>query len=440
MPKAAKYTLYKVDPTSPSSKPPCAFFKKGDCRNGDKCKFSHGEENESDAQKKTTANKGGTESDSSSVVSSESDDESDSEGEVEVVEDKKEKKGKKEVVKKVPATDGSEDAKTAKGKKKKASSVKVVVKESNDSDGSDSSDDEEDELKMQRELLRKMEEEAGRKKEERKRKKRKEAEKNERENKKKMKKEKQQESSFAYPTTKMPPSSLVEEVYNSHNRAKGTKVAIDEVIVSVCMNENNELKRLQGKIQKTGDEQGKDAIQRARVAVKDIQTRAIIALEEARAEMKKKEEGERQDNPANKKLWQEVATMMATISQLKTEEKNWTKALHDLEAREAQLDSGAVAEQEIANMEEGGEVKPEIVDTVNNEIVPLVGEKIQKSVEDITLAADRIAQVLRGVNELVEDSEGVKKSLYEMYVQDGRMFKGYVQVDNPKGLINGLLK
>ncbi|GMI40307.1 hypothetical protein TrCOL_g73 [Triparma columacea] len=274
-------------------------------------------------------------------------------------------------------------------------------------------------------------------KEKRKRQKEKEVEKREIAKKKKV--EKQQENTFEYPKTKMPPSSLVEEVYKSHNRAKGTKVAIDEVIVSVCRNENEELKKLQGKVQKSGDEAGKDAIQRARVAVKDIQVRAMQKLEETREEMEQADMAERQDNPANKKLWADVAQMMAQISQLKAEEKSWMKALAELDQREKSLADGAVAEDEMALLTDSVEA-PAIASTVTQEIVPLVGEKIHKSVQDITLAADRIAQVLRGVNELVEDSEGVKKSLYEMYVQDGRMFKGYVGVDNPKGLINGLLK
>jgi len=119
----------------------------------------------------------------------------------------------------------------------------------------------------------------------------------------------------------MPPKELVEAVYNEHKRALGTKVAIDEVIVSVCRNENEELKKFQGKVQKAGDDAGKDAIQRARVAVKDIQARAIQRLDEARTEMKNKDAEARQDNPGNKKLWAEVAQMMASVSQLKAEEK-----------------------------------------------------------------------------------------------------------------------
>ena len=185
-------------------------------------------------------------------------------------------------------------------------------------------------------------------------------------------------------------------------------MAIDEVIVSVCRNENEELKKLQGKVQKSGDEAGKDAIQRARVAVKDIQVRAMQKLEETREEMEQADMAERQDNPANKKLWADVAQMMAQISQLKAEEKSWMKALAELDQREKSLADGAVAEDEMALLTDSVEA-PAIASTVTQEIVPLVGEKIHKSVQDITLAADRIAQVL--MEEGASSSDGMEEEL-----------------------------
>jgi len=64
------YTLHK---TTDGSKPPCAFFARGECRNGAGCKFSHGaaEPAKSSAKKQQQQVSDG---DSSSVVSSESED------------------------------------------------------------------------------------------------------------------------------------------------------------------------------------------------------------------------------------------------------------------------------------------------------------------------------------------------------------------------------
>ena len=56
--------------------------------------------------------------------------------------------------------------------------------------------------------------------------------------------------------------------------------------VSICKNENEELKKLQASIQsgRVGNEEDLDAVQRARVVVKDIMASALPALHEARDE------------------------------------------------------------------------------------------------------------------------------------------------------------
>ena len=61
-----KYVLLK---TTGDLKPPCAFFARGECRNGDTCKFSH---TTTPTDLKPSRHQ---QSDSSSVVSSESEDE-----------------------------------------------------------------------------------------------------------------------------------------------------------------------------------------------------------------------------------------------------------------------------------------------------------------------------------------------------------------------------
>jgi hypothetical protein len=74
-------------------------------------------------------------------------------------------------------------------------------------------------------------------------------------------------------------------------------VTIDDAIVSICKNENEELKRLQGRLQREGSEEDIDAVMRARVAVKDIEARAIEALGVARAERAALVEAAKQNNP-----------------------------------------------------------------------------------------------------------------------------------------------
>jgi hypothetical protein len=253
---------------------------------------------------------------------------------------------------------------------------------------------------------------------------------------------------FGYPKTSLPPPSLVKAVYEAHN-ASG-KVKIDEVIVSICKNENEELKKMQGKLQRglsgkekdsreaKSDEEKLDAVQRARVAVKDIERSALLALGDARTERQAIEQAAKTNNPANQKLWNEVATLMKSISTLKTEEKAWHSALTQCEEREKMLASGFYKDDELEHVTGDFQV-PALSTEINKTILPAVNNKIKESVEDITLAADRISSVLRSVNALVEEAEDVKKELYDLHVNNGNMFKGYKGVEDPKALIRGLL-
>ncbi|GMI22909.1 hypothetical protein TeGR_g12476 [Tetraparma gracilis] len=122
-----------------------------------------------------------------------------------------------------------------------------------------------------------------------------------------------------YPATKMPPAALVKSVYEARG-GKG-KVTIDDAIVSICKNENEELKRLQGQLQRKGSDEDIDAVQRARVAVKDIEARAIEALGVARAERAALVEAAKQNNPQNRALWKEVNDLNEALQILRQEEK-----------------------------------------------------------------------------------------------------------------------
>ncbi|GMI11035.1 hypothetical protein TrVE_jg3309 [Triparma verrucosa] len=241
-------------------------------------------------------------------------------------------------------------------------------------------------------------------------------------------------SSFAYPSTSMPPPSLVKSIYEATGETG--KVKIDQVIASICQNENSELKEFQAAVQKTGDESAKDAIQRARVAVKDIEQKALTALKSARSEFEETEKAAKSNNPTNKALWAETATLMSQVSLLKAEEKQWLAQLDAITRREQNLANVTLEEQ--ANLPEDLEVNPTAHALINS-ILPSCNGKIQKSVEDMTLCADRVALVLKGVNKLVEEADSVKRDIYEGYVGSGRMFQGY-DIEDPKRIIGGLLK
>lgn len=274
-------------------------------------------------------------------------------------------------------------------------------------------------------------------------------------------------SSFAYPSTAMPPPSLVKSVYEV--QGESGKVKIDQVIASICQNENSELKAFQAAVQKTGDESAKDAIQRARVAVKDIEQKALSALKNARSEFEETEKAAKSNNPTNKvrdlmviwvlapkhphhhhhsnpklpppkpqtqALWAETATLMNQVSLLKAEEKQWLAQLDTITRRDQNLANITLEEQ--ANLPEDLEVNP-TAHTLITSILPSCNGKIQKSVEDMTLCADRVALVLKGVNKLVEEADSVKRDIYEGYVGSGRMFQGY-DIEDPKRIIGGLLK
>ncbi|GMI58727.1 hypothetical protein TeGR_g12790 [Tetraparma gracilis] len=241
-----------------------------------------------------------------------------------------------------------------------------------------------------------------------------------------------------YPATKMPPAALVKSVYEAHG-SKG-KVTIDDAIVSICKNENEELKRLQGRLQREGSEEDIDAVMRARVAVKDIEARAIEALGVAHAERAALVEAAKQNNPQNRALWEEVKDLNEALQILRQEEKAWGFQLVAIEERERLLADGRIEQDEVDTLPAESEIhEPRIAAEITTSILPAVDLKIKESVEDITLAADRIAHVLRGVNALVEKTDTVKKELFDTYYTDGEMFKEYVGVDNPKGLIKRLL-
>ncbi len=143
----------------------------------------------------------------------------------------------------------------------------------------------------------------------------------------------------------------------------------------------------------------------------------------------------KQEDPKNKAMWADIAKMMEQISSLKSEEKLWSSALVGIEEKEKLLASGAIAADETDAIP-ADIPTPQLAADINDKIIPLTSEKVSSSMNDITLAADRIGVVLKQVNTLVGESDVVKKELYEKY--KARMFASEKESD-PKKLIKSLL-
>jgi len=55
------------------------------------------------------------------------------------------------------------------------------------------------------------------------------------------------------------------------------------------------------------------------------------------------------------------------------------------------------------------------------------------------MAASRISNAVRTMNNTVESAKEVKQALYDLHVKEGQMFLGYKDVLNPKNCIKGML-
>ena len=186
-----------------------------------------------------------------------------------------------------------------------------------------------------------------------------------------------------------------------------------------------------------GDNDAKDAVQRARVAVKDVEQKAAKALTAARKEHSDACVAAKSDNVESKAVWASVAKFMADVSKLKAEEKAWLAALEGIERREANLAS--VEEEERSAMPEPQE--DEDVQGLLNVILPSVDTTVKSGVDSVTLSSDRIFSSLRDISRLVEEADAVKGQVYDGYVNGG-MFKGYGRMGGRgvKDTIRGLLK
>eukprot|EP00980_Cylindrotheca_fusiformis_P025747 scaffold14558_cov137-Cylindrotheca_fusiformis.AAC.12 len=129
--------------------------------------------------------------------------------------------------------------------------------------------------------------------------------------------------------------------------------------------------------------------------------------------------------PKNQKLWTEVMLLTSSITQLEKEERIWIRA-----------EQGFIQSQETNTTEPEPtteEPTPNVVTATKDELQ----EETENSIKDITLAATRIQQGLRVVQDIVHESDQVRKKLYQTYKTE-HQFQGYPGQSNPAGLIRFL--
>ena len=263
----------------------------------------------------------------------------------------------------------------------------------------------------------------------------------------------EQHVDIQYPKTALPEPTVVESVYKarvgvdeSGNLLKG-KVVVEDLLLAICTTENNALKVLQAKLQKSKSVVGKIACERARSTVKEIQVAGVQALNDSREAEGLRRDSLKQKYSVNTDNWKKVSTLMEKQANLKAEERGWVQALKEVELRERALENGSFLErkeEEVRNLmdlEESACIDDSVESTSAQEDSQLackVDETIQTVVSDMTLQADRINQTLRSVVATVEEGERVKRELYHGYTSNN-MFADYKGKNDPKGLIRGML-
>ena len=134
-------------------------------------------------------------------------------------------------------------------------------------------------------------------------------------------------------------------------------------------------------------------------------------------------------------MWSSISDHMSLLAELKSEEKQWQQALATCEERERLLEEGKVEEEEQSLVEEVmGDSSMDDIDMESDQVTQVVND----TCISITLAADRIAQTMRGIKQLVKESELVKEDLANKR-NEVMGTSQYPLVNDPKALIRGIL-
>lgn len=160
--------------------------------------------------------------------------------------------------------------------------------------------------------------------------------------------------------------------------------------------------------------------------------------------------------PANKEIWLELSYLMDQSNKLAAEEQQWRDVEHYLQQQEdlfkeqqgkgtdtskdPKIDtfttSTMVADISADEPEEIQALPPTNNNNQNTVSVPET-EQFLEMASEVQVSSIRIQNALRRVGEIMTQTESVRQTLYEQYVNE-HQFHGYQGVHNPKGLLKAL--
>jgi len=152
--------------------------------------------------------------------------------------------------------------------------------------------------------------------------------------------------------------------------------------------------------------------------VKEEKKRQKLTEKEIRRKQRTKE------YKKNRELWKEVATLMADLGRIEKEEKNWTDVQLFESASQLLPDKGSVRDEEQPVLSSTAEKCEEF-------------NTLQSIVDGITTSANRIHSALSFLPSIIEDSDCVRKQVYQKYKAEHK-FDGYRAHKDPKALIRAL--
>ena len=255
-------------------------------------------------------------------------------------------------------------------------------------------------------------------------------------------------------------------------------LSLEEVLLpAVAYQEDQALRQLQAKAQRDGPPQAVACIETCRKAVFDCIRQARVAVAQNRQEHRRPAEQQREQQwaqdkqrreqakqeqaqraavqqeqerdlrrqkrknelvkkfPRNQEMWREVVYLMTEMSKLQKEERLWKEAKEKL-LKEREEEIAAREQQKLQEEQDNKDVAVD-KELEQQQEAPQDMQKVEQTVQDITLSTVRIQQALGIVSNIAKESDQVRKELYRRYRKD-HQFHGYQGVKDPKGLLRAL--
>jgi len=254
-------------------------------------------------------------------------------------------------------------------------------------------------------------------------------------------------------------------------------LSLDQILLpALGLEEEQALKKIQAKIQRDSPE-FKFVIENCRSLVRESIRRATLSVQSSRTKRTKQQQERRQQHlieiqrarenrqrireqeqnrqrkeqlrkkeilqaerkrylareyPRNQELWKEIVFLTSSVAQLEREERMWMQIEQDIIQIGGKNNVLGTGKQELSK----NNLEQQSIILVKSQKDPLQTETEEK-VRDIVLASARIQNGLGMVLELLDDSEVVRKELYDKYRRD-HVFRGYQAVNNPRDMIRFL--